>query len=129
MDKLKPCFCGNTDPQEFIIKKNRITCLECHTSRVSSTSTSEEDMVKVWNVRGLTPLDDSDASASNLSSERWDDYLNLILSIYSKTPDEHTLSVGDWKHTGIGLPDFRGAIQMKMGSLRKLAQQQLKEND
>lgn len=49
---LLPCFCGNTDPSEFVIKINKISCSKCNTVRVSSTTTSEAEMVALWNRRG-----------------------------------------------------------------------------
>jgi hypothetical protein len=58
--ELKPCFCGNINPDEFVIKLNRITCLECNTIRSSSTSTSTEEMFNVWNTRGVCPIDQND---------------------------------------------------------------------
>lgn len=50
--RLTPCFCGNTNPAEFSIKPNKIECFECHTVRTSSTTTTSEEMVAAWNVRG-----------------------------------------------------------------------------
>lgn len=49
---LLPCFCGNTDPHEFIIRKNKISCCQCTTNKVSSTSQSIEEMIGIWNTRG-----------------------------------------------------------------------------
>lgn len=54
---IEPCFCGNTDPDEFIIKTNKMTCLCCNTTRISSTTTCTDDMLGVWNTRGVCPID------------------------------------------------------------------------
>lgn len=67
MKALKSCFCDNTNPDEFIIKPNKITCLECNTTRVSSTSSSVEEMIDIWNVRGCTPIVHSDAKEDALN--------------------------------------------------------------
>lgn len=60
---IQPCFCNNTDVNEFIIKVNKITCLCCNTTRVSSTSTTIEEMIAVWNARGITPTELSKVKA------------------------------------------------------------------
>lgn len=49
---LLPCFCGNQDQDEFLIKKNKIQCLNCNTIKISSTSLSRSEMVGLWNTRG-----------------------------------------------------------------------------
>lgn len=54
---LAPCFCGNTDPEEFDIRVNKMSCLKCPTLRLSTTSTSKEEMIAVWNTRGEATTD------------------------------------------------------------------------
>ncbi len=48
---------------------------------------------------------------------KWSEYLAIILSLYEDKPDEHSLSLGDWKEQG-GLPEFRAKLKMSLGELR-----------
>jgi len=64
---IEPCFCGNTGIDEFLIKKNKMTCLRCNTSRFSSTTSSTEEMIDVWNARGVCPIDLNQTKAKAIS--------------------------------------------------------------
>jgi hypothetical protein len=74
---IKPCFCNNTDPDQFIIKRNKMTCLDCNTTRISSTSKNVEEMIDVWNTRGVCPIDKNDTKieAINELQKNAEEYL------------------------------------------------------
>lgn len=64
---IEPCFCGNVDINEFIIKPNKMTCLCCNTMRVSSTARTIQEMIDVWNTRGICPIDLNNTKADAIS--------------------------------------------------------------
>ncbi len=70
--QIEPCFCGNTDPDEFIIRHNKMACLCCPTIRTSSTTRTADEMLAVWNTRGVAPIDAADANAKLFEEAKGD---------------------------------------------------------
>lgn len=90
---IEPCFCGNTDIDEFIIKKNKMACLCCNTSRFSSTTTSTEEMIDVWNTRGVCPIDLNLTKAKAIS-----EMIGNMPAIGFQSEREKNNWIGDYIH-------------------------------
>ncbi|GAA5138449.1 hypothetical protein [Thalassotalea piscium] len=91
--QIEPCFCGNTDIDEFIIKVNKMTCLCCNTIRVSSTTKSVEEMITVWNTRGVCPIDLNTTKADAIS-----EMIGNMPAIGFNSEREKNNWIGDYIH-------------------------------
>jgi hypothetical protein len=93
MLKIEPCFCGNIDIDEFIIKNNKMTCLCCNTVRFSSTTRTIEEMIGVWNTRGVCPIDLNQTKAQAIS-----EMIRNMPAIGFRSEREKNNWIGDYIH-------------------------------
>ena len=90
---IEPCFCGNSEPEEFIIKKNKMTCLSCNTIRISSTTRTTDEMIAVWNTRGVCPIDLNLTKANAIS-----EMIGNMPSVGFNSEREKNNWIGDYIH-------------------------------
>lgn len=90
---IEPCFCGNSDLEEFIVKKNKMTCLCCNTTRVSSTTRTTDEMIAVWNTRGVCPIDLNLTKADAIS-----EMIGKMPSVGFDSEREKNNWIGDYIH-------------------------------
>jgi hypothetical protein len=70
-----------------------MNCLFCNTSRFSSTTSSTEEMIDVWNTRGVCPIDLNQTKAKAIS-----EMIGNMSAIGFQSEREKNNWIGDYIH-------------------------------